>query len=147
MGALRAQENPMRNAALALTLSIVVPGLIVAACKKKEEEPPPQQGGYGQPGYGQPGYGQPQPGYGQPGQGGYAGTGAAGAPAGTATGGQPAPMAFPCSSDATCGLHKCNMQVGRCQWPCQTNEDCQAGAACMTPFCMPGGGTAPAPTR
>src|SRR5215510_10792128 len=125
----------MRNAALALTLSLVLPGLVLVSCKKKEEEPPPQQGGYGQPAYG-----QPQPGYGQPGQqpppGGTA-------PAGTGTGSQPAPMAFPCQSDATCGLHKCNMQAGRCSWPCQSNDDCQAGASCMTPFCMPGGGAAP----
>lgn len=129
----------MRNAALALTLSLVLPGLVLVSCKKKEEEPPPQQGGYGQPAYGQP---QPgQPGYGQQPPPAGAGT----APAGTGTGSQPAPMAFPCQSDATCGLHKCNMQAGRCSWPCQSNEDCQAGATCMTPFCMPGGGGAAPP--
>jgi len=130
----------MRNAALVLVASTVLPVLILAACKKKQEEQPPQYPGYaGQAGYaGQPGYGG-QPGYaGQAGQPGYGGTGAA--PAGTATGGQPAPMAFPCQSDATCGLHKCNVGVGRCQWPCSTNDDCQPGNTCMTPFCVPGAG-------
>jgi hypothetical protein len=59
----------------------------------------------------------------------------------------PAPMAFPCTSDATCYPHKCNTQVGKCAWPCQTANDCQAGAQCMAPMCVPptgGGQQAPA---
>ena len=144
----------MRKAFSLLSISIIGSALVVAACgKKKDEEAPPAQGGYGQQPYGQqPGYGQQQPGYGQQ-QPGYGqqqpGYGQQPAPTATATGGAmstPAPMAFPCTSDATCYPHKCNTQVGKCAWPCQTANDCQAGAQCMAPMCVPpmGGGTAPA---
>ncbi|MBM4363459.1 MAG: hypothetical protein FJ104_12330, partial [Deltaproteobacteria bacterium] len=103
-----------------------------------------QQPGYGQqqPGYGQqqPGYGQQQPGYGQQ-QPGYGQQPAPAAPTST-----PAPMAFPCQSDATCVSHKCNLQVGRCSWPCASNADCNAGFQCMAPQCVPAmPGMAPAP--
>jgi hypothetical protein len=63
-------------------------------------------------------------------------------PAGTAPGtapatSEPAAIAFPCQSDATCVSHKCNTQVGKCVWPCQTNNDCQAGFQCVPPGCVP----------
>lgn len=169
----RNEDTLMRKAFSLFTISIIGSALVVAACKKKDEDQPPAQGGYGQqpygqqqpygaqPGYGQqqpaygqqqPGYGQQQPGYGQP-QPGYGqqqpGYGQQQpAPTATATGGPlstPAPMAFACTSDATCYPHKCNTQVGKCAWPCQTNNDCQAGAQCMAPMCVPpmGGGTTP----
>ncbi len=94
----------------------------------------PQQPGYppqGQPGYpppqGQPGYPPPgqQPGYppqpgAQPGQ--------------PPAGGQlavPGPMAFPCSSDAQCGTHKCNTQYGKCAHPCASDFDCIQGSSCV----------------
>ena len=164
----RNEDIPMRKAFSLFTVSIIGSALIVAACKKKDEETPPAQGGYPQqqgygqqpgygqqqPGYGQqqPGYGQQQPGYGQqqPGYGqqqpGYGQQQPGQAPAGTATGGAmstPAPMAFACTSDATCYPHKCNLQVGKCAWPCQTANDCKAGAQCMAPMCVPPTGGAP----
>src|SRR5262249_20391484 len=115
-------------------------------------QPPPAYGqpqpGYGQPqpGYSQPqpGYGQPQPGYGQPPpaygqpQPGYSQPGAA--PANTAA---PSPLALPCQNDMVCGTHKCNLQTGRCAFPCASNADCAANFSCMgaggpTALCVPG---------
>lgn len=133
----------MRNALLVLVVSTVLPGLVATACKKKEEEPPPQQGYSPYPGYGAAG-GQGG-GYGaQPG--GYSGA----APTATSTGtmSTPAPMAFPCQSDAQCLTHRCNTAVGRCAWPCQSAADCAPGNTCMPPACVPSmGGAAPAPTQ
>jgi hypothetical protein len=79
-------------------------------------QPGQPQPGYGQPGYGQPG--QPQPGYPQPGM----------APAQLAV---PGPMALPCSSDAQCMTHKCNMQYQKCAFPCETDNDCVQGSYCF----------------
>ncbi|HEX9294648.1 MAG TPA: hypothetical protein VF881_02405 [Polyangiaceae bacterium] len=119
----------------------------VGACKK--EEPPPQnpQGWQqGQTGYGQPGpQGQPPPqqGYGQP-----APT-ATTPPAATATGAMnPSPQGVPCSSDAQCLTHKCNVAAGKCSWPCQGPADCMPGMQCLAPICVPSApGAAPAPTK
>jgi hypothetical protein len=127
--------------------------LLLGGCKKNEEQPPPQQPygqpapgqpGYGQPGYGQPGYGQPgqQPGYGQPGYGQpdpYAQQQPQPAPqpAPGPTTSQPSAVAFPCQQDATCLGHKCSMEHGKCVWPCQNDNDCQAGYRCMAPACVP----------
>lgn len=92
-----------------------------------------QQPGYGQqqPGYGQqqPGYGQQQPGYQQPG-------GQQPAPQPTAT--QANPLALPCQSDVTCGTHRCNLQTGRCAFPCAGPQDCAAGMGCASGLCIPG---------
>lgn len=55
---------------------------------------------------------------------------------------KPDPQAFPCTSDATCGLHKCNLVLRTCQWPCGCDSDCQPGAHCAAPFCMTGAGDA-----
>lgn len=61
--------------------------------------------------------------------------------------GQPAqaasPLALPCQNDLICGTHKCNMQAGRCSFPCATNADCQGGFTCNTALgpaalCVPG---------
>ncbi len=123
---------------------------------------PPQPTGYdqnGNPIYGQPGgqpYGQPygtqpQP-YGTAAPPAY---GTAPPPYGTAapppygTAPPPAtappapasPLALPCQSDATCGTHKCNMQIGKCAFPCrpgQSQVDCVAGMGCMAGVCVPG---------
>ncbi len=86
------------------------------------------QPGYPQPGYPQPGY--PQPGYPQPG---YP------QPTATATQAPPSPLALPCQNDFTCGTHKCNLQVGRCAFPCaNAATDCAAGMGCMAGLCVPG---------
>ncbi len=51
----------------------------------------------------------------------------------------PSPLALPCQSDATCGTHKCNMQVGKCAFPCANSQtDCAAGMGCMAGVCVPG---------
>jgi hypothetical protein len=128
-------------------------GIAAAACARKDAQDPSQQqpvgydqygnpiygqqqGGAPQPGYGQPqpGYGQPQPGYGQP-QPGY------GQPQPTATATQANPLALPCQSDITCGTHKCNLQTGRCAFPCASVQDCAAGMGCMNGLCIPGAPT------
>jgi hypothetical protein len=107
---------------------------------------------YGQQPYTQPAYGQQpygaQPGYGQqpyapPGYG-TASTYGQPAPAvqPTATA-APSPLALPCTSDFTCGTHKCSPQTGRCAFPCAASTDCAAGFSCLgaggpTAICVPG---------
>jgi len=111
-----------------------------AACKK--DDPPPQNPqGWQQ---GQPGYGQPQPGYPQPAPTGYpqqpAPTAPMPPPAATpaaATGMNPSPQGFPCQADIACGTHKCNVQAGKCSFPCQTAADCLSGMTCVAPICVP----------
>jgi hypothetical protein len=52
---------------------------------------------------------------------------------------QPAsPLALPCSSDITCGAHRCNMQTQRCSFPCAASAECNAGFGCMAGVCVPG---------
>ena len=47
--------------------------------------------------------------------------------------------AFQCTSDAQCLLGKCNVQFGRCAYPCKTTEnDCKAGNVCTASgVCLP----------
>jgi hypothetical protein len=128
---------------------------LIGACSKNEEQPPPAQPSQ-YPAYQQ----QPQPGYPATGQQQYphqqqypqpgapstypqqqqptypAGPAAPGAPAPAGTA-QPSAIAFPCQTDVQCLSHRCNMQVGKCSWPCQSNDDCQAGFQCVTPACVP----------
>jgi hypothetical protein len=142
-----------------LVLALAGVGLFTVACEREEPEDPSgygqqptgydqygnpvygQQGQQGQQGYGQqpqPGYGQqPQPGYGQQPAPGYGQQ-----PAPQAA--QPSPLALPCQSDFTCGTHKCNLQVGRCAFPCANAQtDCAAGMGCMSGLCVPGGAAPP----
>ena len=124
----------------------------IAACSKNEEQPPPQQPGQypQQPGQypAQPGQYPQQPGQypaQQPGQypaqqppASYPATPpATGAPATGAPTSQPSAVAFPCQTDVQCLSHRCNMQVGKCSWPCQSNDDCQPGFQCVSPACVP----------
>jgi hypothetical protein len=156
--------RPITRAGLVLPF---VSLFVVAACDREAEDPSAypqptgydqygnpiygqpggQQPGYGQPGYGQPGYGQPgygqpgygQPGYGQPGYGqpGYGQPGPGQPPPQPPA--APSPLALPCQSDITCGTHKCNMQVGRCAFPCANSQlDCAAGMGCVAGLCVPG---------
>ncbi|HVY47589.1 MAG TPA: hypothetical protein VHB21_16985 [Minicystis sp.] len=119
--------------------------LVASACTRgrgaddpsSQQGPQPGQGQLGQPGMAQPG----QPGGVQPGQPGYGQPGQPGAPAAT-----PSPLALPCQNDLICGTHKCNLQTGRCSFPCATNADCQGGFTCNTALgaaalCVPGGAT------
>jgi hypothetical protein len=136
----------MRKIALRAATAVATLCLI-GACSKKEETPPPaqpslypaaQQQGYpatGQQPYPQQQQQYPQPGYPQQ-QPTYPPTAAPGAaPAGTTS--TPSAVAFPCQTDVQCLSHRCNMQVGKCSWPCQSNDDCQAGFQCVTPACVP----------
>jgi hypothetical protein len=49
----------------------------------------------------------------------------------------PNPFALPCTVDANCLTHRCNVAVQRCTWPCQTDNDCMPGNACIAPTCLP----------
>jgi hypothetical protein len=51
----------------------------------------------------------------------------------------PGTGAFQCTSDAQCLLGKCNVQFGRCAYPCKTTEnDCKAGNVCTASgVCLP----------
>jgi len=133
----------------------------IVACKKDETPPPAQPGQYQQQppgGYpaqpGQPQYPPQQPGYPAPQQPGYPAQPSAqpgypapapapgypAAPPPTPTGAptsQPSAVAFPCQADVQCLSHRCNVQVGKCAWPCQSNDDCQPGFQCVSPACVP----------
>ena len=51
----------------------------------------------------------------------------------------PGTGAFQCTSDAQCLLGRCNVQFGRCAYPCKTTEnDCKAGNVCTASgVCLP----------
>jgi len=49
----------------------------------------------------------------------------------------PNPLALPCTADAHCLTHRCNVAAQKCAWPCQTDADCMPGNACITPTCLP----------
>jgi hypothetical protein len=157
-------RNFRRGAAVLAVRGLVLSlgcAAVALGCSAKED-PPPQQPGQVQPGYGQqPGYPaqqypqqpqqypqqqypqQPQqpypqqPAAGYPQQPGYPAP-AAPAPAATGTTSQPSPIAFPCSTDAQCLSHRCNVAAGKCAWPCQSANDCMPGFQCMAPTCIPG---------
>lgn len=146
----------MRKIALGAALLGVVALSFSGACSKKEETPPPAQPGQypaypQQPGYPaqqqqypqqqypqqQPGYPAAQPTYPQQQQQpGYPAAPPPGAAPGAAPS-QPSAVAFPCQTDVQCLSHRCNVQVGKCSWPCQSNEDCQPGFQCVAPACVP----------
>jgi hypothetical protein len=100
---------------------------------------PPQPGAYPQ----QPGaYPQPTATYGAPPGTPPAYTPPPTAPTGAppAAGGQmavPGPVAFQCTNDVPCGTHHCNVQYGKCAFPCQTNTDCITPNSCMMGLCVP----------
>ncbi len=128
--------------------------LIVTACGSKNQQTQPSAAptNTAYPGYpqaGQPGqpaqypgqYPAPQPTYG-----GYPGAAPTAAPpappaAPTATQGgpmaTPGPLAFSCQNDVPCGTHHCNMQYGKCAFPCQTANDCIPPNQCMAGLCVP----------
>ena len=140
----------MMHAAAVAALTMGALGVLTSCGGRDAEDPSDQQGQYGaygqqpgqygqQPGYGQqqPGYGQQQPGYGQQ-QPGYQ------QPAAQPTAAPPSPLALPCQNDMICGTHKCNVQTGRCAFPCAAPTDCAGGFTCMgaggpTAICVPGG--------
>ena len=57
----------------------------------------------------------------------------------------PGAMATPCQDDSPCLTHRCNVQHGKCAFPCNPgNDDCLPGNNCMAGACVPG---APPPTQ
>ena len=66
---------------------------------------------------------------------------AAPAPAAGGTMATPNAFALPCQNDQSCGFAKCNVQFGKCAFPCAGPVDCAAGATCnaVTGLCLPGG--------
>lgn len=111
------------------TISSVLVGLgsvlaLVAGCKKEEPPPATPVAPYPQE-YQQPGY-QPQPGYEQYPQGGQ--PGAQPGPGEMAT---PGPTALACQNDSQCLTHRCNVQYGKCAFPCVSDNDCIQGATCL----------------
>ncbi|HYP76359.1 MAG TPA: hypothetical protein VER12_10400 [Polyangiaceae bacterium] len=117
-----------------ILIAIVGVASLASACAKESEPPPAAPQPYVAPA---PTLAQPQP----------AVTAATPAPVVTAPAAAPAgtmatPNAFalPCTSDASCGLGKCNVQFQKCAFPCAGPVDCAAGATCntMTGLCLPG---------
>jgi hypothetical protein len=49
----------------------------------------------------------------------------------------PNPLALGCTVDAHCLTHRCNVAAQKCAWPCQTDNDCMPGNACIKPTCLP----------
>jgi hypothetical protein len=49
----------------------------------------------------------------------------------------PNPLALGCTTDAHCLTHRCNVAAQKCAWPCQTDNDCMPGNACVAPTCLP----------
>jgi hypothetical protein len=45
---------------------------------------------------------------------------------------------MPCQNDSICGFHRCNLQVGKCSFPCASSADCAAGLGCAAGLCVPG---------
>jgi hypothetical protein len=147
-----------------LTGSVIVTAFVLALTACKKDDPPAQNpSGFqqGQPGYAQPypqqqqPYGQPQgypqqqppPGYPQPQPTVAPQPTTAPPPATAAAGMNPNPQGFPCTSDAQCATHRCNVAAGKCSWPCAGPADCAAGMQCLVPICVPVVGAAPPPAK
>jgi hypothetical protein len=123
-------------------------GVVVAACQPRQDDVQPGYPGY-PPGQTPPGYptgtapppGYPPTGYPPP-------TATAPTPMPTATGSGtmavPGPIAFQCKDDVPCGTHHCNLQYGKCAFPCQSAVDCLSPNSCVAGLCVPApGGVAP----
>lgn len=141
-------------------LVILAVPLIFAGCAKKQDDtqPPgtaatataypgyPPPGGYPPP---QGTYAQPYPGqypaaptatYAQPAAPAPAPAPAAvptAAPGATGQMAVPGPIAFQCQNDVPCGTHHCNVQYGKCAFPCQSAVDCISPNTCMAGLCVP----------
>lgn len=107
--------------------AVLFGAMLSAGCKKEPAQQPVQQG---QP---QPYQNAPPPTYGQNPYGTGNPYGSQPAPTQPTAGGfAPAPLSPPCSQpEGTCGFARCNVQVGRCAFPCNSNADCIAGSSCV----------------
>lgn len=125
--------NPARGV-LGVLLTLGLVAVLSPGCRDASDPSNLPQGQYGPPQgqYGPPQgqYGQPQGQYGQP-QGQYV-------PPHSAPTSPPNPLAPPCTSDAVCGTHKCNLPAQRCAFPCTGPADCMQGTNCMFGLCAPG---------
>jgi len=43
----------------------------------------------------------------------------------------PGPAASPCTDDAMCVHHRCNLAYGKCAFPCASDADCAHGTTCF----------------
>src|SRR6478609_1651260 len=135
-----AARGKRRHSMLRKSLLVLVGvGSLVIACGKENDQPAAAPQPYVAPA---PTLAQPQP----------AVTAATPAPVATApaavpgaaapAGAMATPNAFalPCTSDASCGLGRCNVQFQKCAFPCAGPVDCAAGATCnpLTGLCLPG---------
>ena len=127
--------------------------VVVTACGSKNTQQPgtaPTGTGYGYPppgGQYPPGqapqgqypgqYPQQQPGYGQQPMPGAAPTAPGPAPTAGGPMATPGPLAFTCQNDVPCGTHHCNMQYGKCAFPCQSANDCIPPNQCLAGLCVP----------
>ena len=145
---------------LLMSTALVPFFVILGACAKKQDDTPPP--GTAATAYPATGYPPPQATYGQP----YPAAGpptatysqypappptmaappapapAQAPPAAQAAPGQmavPGPIAFVCQSDVPCGLHHCNLQYGKCAFPCQSAADCIPPNQCSLGLCIPSG--------
>ena len=44
----------------------------------------------------------------------------------------PGPAASPCTNDSMCINHRCNLEYGKCAFPCASDADCVRGAFCFS---------------
>ncbi|MGD0527354.1 MAG: hypothetical protein ABSE49_19590 [Polyangiaceae bacterium] len=58
-------------------------------------------------------------------------------PAGSGQMAVPGPIAFQCKDDVPCGTHHCNLQYGKCAFPCQSAADCLSPNSCQLGLCVP----------
>jgi len=134
----------MRNTAdtrsqILLTLYVSV-ALASGACKKNSDQPVSQAGYPTQAPNAAPV--RQAPGYGDGTAQSPAVLAASPAPGAATTPGaaalsQPSPLALPCATDVQCLTHRCNVAAGKCAWPCQSDNDCVPGNACIAPTCLP----------
>jgi len=110
---------------------------IVSACAKESDPPAAAPAPYAAPAP-TPTVAQPQPAVTAATPAPVAAAPAAAPAAGTMA--TPGAFALPCTTDASCGLARCNVQFQKCAFPCAGPVDCAAGASCntMTGLCLPG---------
>jgi hypothetical protein len=119
--------------------------VVVVACQPRTQDGAPPNGmpptGYPAypPGQTPPGYppGQTPPGYPPPGATAPTGAPTTPMPAGSGQMAVPGPIAFQCKDDVPCGTHHCNVQYGKCAFPCQSAADCLQPNSCMAGLCVP----------
>ena len=117
--------------------------VLAGACAPKNQDNAPPNG---MPPTGNPAYppGQPPPGYpagqmppGYPAPGTMPTAAPPTAPTGSGQMATPGPLAFQCKDDVPCGTHHCNMQYGKCAFPCQSAADCLSPNSCAMGLCVP----------